>query len=142
MRKILALVAVCALLMAGCSSGASGKQFRQIVYSYTGGVAGFDQSMAITANGTFQIAEKGKPGRTGHIANDDLRALRQLVSSINWANVDAEYIDPRVADAIVEGLSVEVGQSTYRTRVGTGGEPPAELAQLLGELKQIFGRQK
>jgi|GEM_PF-3201652 len=142
MRKILALIAVCALLLAGCSSGASGKQFRQIAYSYTGGIAGFDQSMAVSANGTFQIAEKGKPGRTGQISTADLKALRQLVSSINWTNVEEQYIDPRVADAIVEGLSVDLGKSTYRTRVGTGGQPPAELAQLLGKLKQIYDTQK
>lgn len=142
MRTFLALLAVVALALAGCASGSSGKAFRQITYSYTGGVAGFDQSIAISGNGTFQVAESGKPGRTGRLETADLKALRELVGQVSWGDVTEQYIDPRVADAIVEGLSVEAGKNTYRTRVGTGGQPPAELARLLGKLKTMLDTQK
>lgn len=142
MQKIVALLAILALLAAGCSGRPSGKEFRQIVYSYTGGIAGFDSTMAVSSDGTVQVAERGKPGRTGRLTSTELKALRQLVNSIVWADVREEYIDPRVADAIVEGLSVEFRSGTNRTRVGTGAQPPAEVAQLLGKLKLILDAQK
>jgi len=69
MRIFLALLLSVALVAAGCSSG-SGKAFRQITYSYTGGVAGFDQSITIGTNGAFQLTEAGRPGRTGRLSSD------------------------------------------------------------------------
>ncbi|HYF76272.1 MAG TPA: hypothetical protein VD973_04020 [Symbiobacteriaceae bacterium] len=141
MRTFLALLLSVALVAAGCSSG-SGKAFRQITYSYTGGVAGFDQSITIGTNGAFQLTEAGKPGRTGRLSSDELKALRNLTGSISWGAVEEQYLDPRVADAIIEGLSVEVGKNVYQTKVGTGGQPPSELAQLLGKLKTILDTNK
>ena len=142
MRKMVAMLAILALLAAGCASRSSGKQFRQITYSYTGGIAGFNQSMVIAADGSFQVADRGKPGRAGRLSSAEVRALRQLVDGVTWAAVDAQYVDPRVADAIFEGVTVEIGKSTHQTVVGTGGQPPAEVGRLLGKLKQTLDMQK
>ncbi|HYF93686.1 MAG TPA: hypothetical protein VD969_15840 [Symbiobacteriaceae bacterium] len=142
MRNIVALLTIVALLAAGCASRSSGKQFRQLTYSYTGGIAGFNQSLVVTADGSFQMADRGKPGRAGRLPAAETRALRQLVDGVSWSTVDEQYVDPRVADAIFEGVTVQIGKSTYQTVVGTGGLPPAELARLLGKLKQILDMQK
>lgn len=141
MRIFLALLVSVALVAAGCSSG-SGKAFRQITYSYTGGVAGFDQSISIAAGGAFQLTEAGKPGRSGRLSSDDLRDLRELAAAISWGAVEEQYLDPRVADAITEGVTVEIGKHVYQTKVGTGGQPPSELAQFLGKLKTILDTNK
>lgn len=141
MRIFLALLLSVALVAAGCSSG-SGKAFRQITYRYTGGVAGFDQSLSISANGAFQLTEAGKPDRSGRLSSDELKALRDLVGAISWGAVDEQYLDPRVADAIIEGVTVEIGKNVYQTKVGTGGQPPSELAQFLGKLKTLMDTNK
>ncbi|MDF2626230.1 MAG: hypothetical protein K0R39_61 [Symbiobacteriaceae bacterium] len=141
MRIFLALLVSMALFAAGCSSG-SGKAFRQITYSYTGGVAGFDQSITIAANGAYTLKEAGRPDRTGRLTSADIKSLRDLAGAISWGAVAEKYDDPRVADAIFEGLSVEVGKTVYQTKVGTGGQPPSEVAQLLGKLKTILDTHK
>lgn len=141
MRKILALLVVAALLAAGCAR-TSGKQFRQIVYSYTGGVAGFNQSMVIRSDGSFELTDNGRPLRKGRLASQEVTKLRQLVNAVAWTDVQEKYIDPRVADAVMEGLTVEIGKSNHVTVVGTGAQPPAELGQLLGKLKLTLDREK
>lgn len=141
MRKILALLVVAALLAAGCARS-SGKQFRQIVYSYTGGVAGFNQSMVVRGDGSFELSDQGKATKKGRLVTAEVTQLRQLVNAVAWTDLEEKYIDPRVADAIMEGLTVEIGKNQYVTVVGTGGQPPAELGQLMGKLKQILDKQK
>ncbi|HWI60532.1 MAG TPA: hypothetical protein VNT75_01700 [Symbiobacteriaceae bacterium] len=141
MRNYVALLLVAALLAAGCAR-TTGKQFRQIVYSYTGGVAGFNQSMVIRSDGSFELADQGKSGKKGRLSSAEVAHLRQLVNAVAWSDIQEKYIDPRVADAIMEGLTVEIGKNKYATVVGTGAQPPSELGQLMGKLKQILDKQK
>jgi hypothetical protein len=124
---------------AGCASqSGSSKQFKDLTYSLTGGIAGFDQRIAVKADGSYQLSEKGKADRAGKLSDQERKALQDLAGKVKWAGLQAQYVDPKVADAMMEGVKVTIGEKQYETVVGTGGQAPAELSQLLAQLKQIM----
>lgn len=139
MMRLLTIAIALALLVAGCATGGSGKApFDDLVYDLTGGIAGFDQHMAISSDGTFQIAEKGKTGKTGKLTAEQFKTVKDLAAKVNFPALKEEYVNPQVADAMFEGLNVKVGDKTYKTVVGTGGAAPQELLDLTTQLRQIL----
>lgn len=139
MRKamLLALVLVMALA-AGCASQSGSKAFKDLTYSLTGGIAGFDQRLTVKADGSFQLSEKGKAEKSGKLSDQERKALQDLAAKVKWASLEAQYVDPKVADAMMDGVKVTIGEKQYETVVGTGGQAPAELSQLLARLRQIM----
>lgn len=139
MRKLGIWLVLLALVLTGCGASGSGKrEFKSLVYTVTGGIAGLDQRLNITAGGTFQLAEKNRPAKTGTLTAAELKAVQSLVAAVNWPALEQQYVDPRVADAIFEGVTVSVGGKSYTVVAGTGGQPPAELGALLSRLNQIL----
>lgn len=137
--KWLAFVMALLLLvaLAGCGRSA-GQDFSDIKYSVTGGIAGFDQRMVISADGSFQLADRAKTVGAGRLAAKDLKALQAQVAKVRWASLAQQYVDPKVADALLETVTVTIGTKTYTVTVGTGGNPPDELKELLGQLKATY----
>lgn len=139
MKRLVLVVLAAILLMAGCNSGSTGKPtFDELVYDLTGGIAGFDQHLAISGDGAFQIAEQGKSGKSGKLSAAELKTVRDLVGALNWESIKEKYVDPKVADAMFEGLRVSIKDTTHKTLVGTAGAAPAELTELLAKLRQIL----
>jgi len=134
-RYLIALTLTLALLVTAC--GRSSGQFGELVYSLTGGIAGFDQRMNISGDGAVQTAERGRPGKKGKLSAADLTALREAVAKVQWASLREQYVDPKVADAMFDGVTIKIGDKTYSTVVGTGGQAPGELNQLVELLKKI-----
>lgn len=120
--------------MAGC--GASGKpSFTQLTYHLTGGVAGFDRHLSISAKGTYQLTESGRKPQTGTLPGRQVDQLFALVRSVGWAELDPRYLDPHVADAAYEELTVQVNGRGAQVTVGTGGSAPDPLRALLDYLR-------
>jgi hypothetical protein len=144
MRNVLGLLLALSLMLgAGCTPGKSGREgFKELAYSVTGGIAGFDQQLAIGSEGSFQTAEKGKPGKSGSLTAAELKTLRDLVGKVQWAAVAERYVDPKVADALMQTVTVNVGGKQYQTTVGTGGQAPAALMELLGPLQRIYAEHR
>lgn len=139
MQKLITMAIALALLVAGCATGGSGQaNFDDLVYDLTGGIAGFDQHLAISSDGTFQIAEQGKNGKSGKLSADQFRAVKEAAAKVNFAALKEQYVDPKVADAMFEGIRVQIKDKTYKTVVGTGGAAPQELHYLLTELQKIL----
>lgn len=138
-RMVMLGLALAALLTAGCNGLGSGKAaFADLVYTRTGGIAGFDQKLTLSSDGSYQITEKGKQGSSGKLPANLVKEVNALVQQVRWASVKSEYLDPKVVDAIYEGVTVKSGKDSYTTRVGTGGAAPPELTRLLGELNQLL----
>ncbi|HLN65227.1 MAG TPA: hypothetical protein VK464_27210 [Symbiobacteriaceae bacterium] len=139
MRKLGVWLVVLALVLTGCGASGSGRrEFKSLVYTVSGGIAGLDQRLNITAGGTFQLAEKDRPAKTGTLTPAEFKAVQSLVAAVNWPALQQQYVNPRVADAIFEGVTVSLGAKSYTAVAGTGGQPPAELGALLSRLNQVL----
>lgn len=141
MRFVAIALSLLLLLVTGCSTQSAGG-FEELTYHYSGGIAGFDQRLALSSDGTFQIAQKGQAGKKGKIGAADLKAVSDLVAQVQWATLQEKYVDPKVADAIFQEVSVVMEKGNHTTLVGTGGAAPAELGQLLAKLKLILDANK
>jgi hypothetical protein len=138
MKRLVVLLVGLALALTGCFTRSSGKEFRNLVFTVTGGIAGIDQRLTFTTNGAFHLTEKGRPTKTGRLSADELRTVKELAERVNWPALQEQYVDPEVADAIFDGVSIQLGNTTYKTMAGTGGQPPVELGALLSQLKQVL----
>lgn len=138
-RLVLLMILILALA-AGC--GGSGKSgaiaFDELRYHLSGGIAGIDQELLIKADGTYQITDRGKAGATGQLTAAELDGLRERLAKLDWKGLKAEYINPRIADGMVEQLTVKTGTATHAVSVGTEGGAPAALTDLLGRLGQTL----
>ncbi|HEY3364359.1 MAG TPA: hypothetical protein VGK74_04845 [Symbiobacteriaceae bacterium] len=141
MKRVCLLLALLSLLAGGCmSSGEKTPRWERITYSRSGGIAGFDQQLTIGTDGSYNIIDRGRKTVSGKLPGAELKALRERVAAVQWAQMAPKYINPEIADAIFEGVAIDIDAHSYTTLVGTGGAPPAELRQLLQLLMQIATR--
>jgi hypothetical protein len=133
----LMLVMLC--FVAGCSVE-SGGAFSLIKWHRRGGIAGLDQGLAIASNGAVQAQRSGRTGAQAQLDQAEMAELRRLLADVNPDEIETVYKDPQVADAIFEGIAVQVGQGEWRTEVGTGAQAPAQVTDLLHFLGRLYER--
>jgi len=128
---------LCLLPLLGACSQSARADFIEISYHLTGGVAGFDRSVVMSNKGVYQVDEPGGKARSGFLSNQRLRFLMDMVRQIDWANLDRRYTDERIADALLEEITVRTAFGRYNVTIGTGGKVPTALAQLAHLLRQL-----
>jgi hypothetical protein len=131
------LLSLLLLTLTACS-GAGADRLGPLTYGLTGGIAGFDQRLAVAPDGSFQLFDRAQVVRSGRLTGDEMARLRTLAARVPWPEMKSDYVDPRVADALFETITVQVGTVSYTTVVGTGGEPPAALSDLARYLRQLL----
>lgn len=137
MKRIGWLLAL-AVALGGCLSPSGAPKWDTLTYSRTGGIAGFDSQLTVSADGVYQVVDRGRHVASGKLSGAELKALRERVAAVKWGELAPKYVDPRVADAIFEGVSIQLETRGYTTMVSTGGTPPGELVQVLEVLRQIL----
>ncbi|HLO04551.1 MAG TPA: hypothetical protein VK191_15685 [Symbiobacteriaceae bacterium] len=131
----LVLLLVLALL-AGCSRSSSSGTL--VKWRRTGGIAGWDQGLAIAPTGEVQAHTNGRLGPLGHLSPSESAELERLLQAIAPTSLRPSYDDPQVADAIFDSVAVQSTEVRWESQVGTGGKPPPELAALLAFLANLF----
>lgn len=126
------------MILLGCSVGSTAPEFSEVVYHLSGGIAGYNRQIAIAADGSFQVTDKGQPFVRGTLPDRTMKQLQAAMGDVSWVGVAPRYTDPRVADAIYEAITVKVGTKAYTVVVGTGSSPPRPVAVLASVLKQIL----
>lgn len=134
------LAVLAAVLLLGCRT--SGFAYDQIEFSITGGIAGFDQRYVIKSDGTFEQFEKGRVLQTNKLTGEELKGLKERMGKVPWAALQDKYVDPKVADAMFETIVLRTGSKSYKTTIGTGGTPPAELREVLDYLREALRNHK
>jgi hypothetical protein len=125
--------------MVGCSKpSVKPLTFDEVTYSQTGGIAGFDQRLTIRTDGSYQVSDRGKTTRTGKLTTIELGAVQKALALVDWPSVPAKYVDPRVADALFDSVTLKTSGKVYETVIGTGAVAPAELVNLMTQLKQTM----
>ncbi len=138
MRRLWLWVPVLALLLTGCGGEPSrGVAWTELTYHMTGGIAGFDRKVALSADGAFTVTERGRSPVKGKLSSGDLKRLKATIDAVPWRDLQPTYIDPKVADAILENIKILTPDKDFSVQVGTGGSPPAELNDLLKQLKAV-----
>ncbi|MGE5674935.1 MAG: hypothetical protein ACM3XM_13850 [Mycobacterium leprae] len=140
MVKRLAALCFLTFMLTACSteSGQEELRFSRVSYHLTGGIGGFDRQIQIGSDGSFSITELGKPGPTGTLSTAEMNQLRKAIGRVDWGQINSRYVNPRVADAMFEALTVQIKGVEHRTLVSTGGLPPAELQAVTETLRQIL----
>ncbi len=132
---------LCALLVpvAGCAPKATGTgAFTKVVYEVRGGVAGFDRHFAIAADGAYSVRDRGRPDRAGTLPAADVRLLRAAIAKADWSAVAGAYVEPRMADALIETVTLTVAGREYQVVVGSGVIPPAQVQPALDLLRRVL----
>jgi hypothetical protein len=111
--------------------------FTAITYEVTGGFAGFQRKMTITADGKLQIRDARPPkSADGELTKDELAELAKRAAAVDWKTVQPKYVDPQVADAFNVGLTVAVGAETHKTTVTDPA--PAKVPEALASLTKYL----
>ncbi len=131
MRAKAWLLAVVLLAATGCGKESVSFPFEEVRYTLSGGVAGFDRVLSVRPDGSYEIMDDGRSVRRGRLPGEHLRALKERLAAVDWLDLQPEYSDPKVADALFETVIVRTEMQKHETTVGTGGTPPAELSDLL-----------
>lgn len=118
----------------GCSRESVQFSFDEVRYAVTGGVAGFDRSMRIADDGSYQVREGGRVRESGRLSGAQLVELKRLMKAVDWENIKTRYIDGRVVDSLDQTVEFRRGRVSYITTAGTGGDPPEPVAALLAFL--------
>ncbi|MFZ5816071.1 MAG: hypothetical protein ACOY93_12300 [Bacillota bacterium] len=124
--------------MPGCGQPSADFAFTEVGYAVTGGVAGFDRSLRIDPDGSYRATDANRPERSGRLTGAQLRELKRLLGEVDWAGLRFSYVDGRVVDSLHQSLTVRTEQVEHQTTVGTGGEPPPEVAALLAFLDSLL----
>lgn len=104
-----------------------------LAYSRTGGFAGVDDLVVVTADGAVTASTKGRGARSFRLSADELARLRRLADSVDPAALPrAAPTRPGTADAFAVRLSIR-----GRTLALPDGRVPAEVAPLLAELQRL-----
>lgn len=138
-RRWLILVVLLALV-AGC--GRASGPGRLVKWSRTGGIAGFDQGLAIAPTGEVQAHANGRLGPLAHLSRAESAELTRLLQAIEPDSLRPSYTDPKVADALFETVSVQSAELRWESQVGTGGNAPPELTALLTFLAKLFDQHR
>jgi hypothetical protein len=118
--------------------------FTAITHEVTGGFAGFQRKMTITADGKVQVRDARPPKSVdGELTKDELAELNKRAAAVDWKSVQPKYVDPQVADAFNVALTVAVGVETHKTVVSDPApakvpEALASLTKYLRELRQKY----
>jgi hypothetical protein len=133
------LVLVMLCFVAGCSVE-SGGAFRLIKWHRRGGIAGLEQGLAVASSGAVQAQRSGRTGAQAQLDPAEMAQLRRLLADVDPDEIETVYRDSQVADAIFEGVAVQVGQGEWRTEVGTGAQAPPQVTDLLRFLGRLYER--
>jgi len=142
-RALVVLLCACLFPAAGCSPEAAGTgAFTKVVYEVTGGVAGFDRHLAIAADGAFTLRARdgNRPDRSGNLTGREVRTLREAASQADWPASAGAYVDPSMADALIETIRIEVSGQEYQVVVGTGANPPPHVRPMLDQLRRVLAQ--
>ena len=120
--------------MAGCASMSS--QVTPLVeFRRSGGITGRDERLVVRSDGTVQLSRRGAVAEF-RIGGDTLARIRELLGSVNFARLRAEYLPPRPGADLFEYVVVYKDRTirTMDTAV------PAELAPLIQLLSGVANR--
>lgn len=142
-RFVLMLTLILALATGCAGSGTSGAMhFEELRYHLSGGIAGMDQELLIKADGTYQVTERGQAGASGTLSAAELTGLKEWLAKVDWKGLKPAYVNPRIADGMLEELTLTAGSATHSVKVGTEGGAPKALADLLARLNQTLAARR
>lgn len=122
----------------GCGKPSIDLPFEQVSYTQVGGVAGFDRTIQIAADGTYQVTGEDRTSRSGRLSGGRMQELRRLLQAVDWTDLKPEYIDRTIVDSLYQYISVRTARSENQVTVGTGGDVPPTVAALLALLDQVL----
>ena len=131
-------------LVVGCGSASQSgeKTVGRITYSVSGGIAGWQRTVTVEADGTavVQVVRGPSPGTSQHqVEATELKRLHDLVRDPAFAALKNDYLPtPGGADMQDYVLSVEVDGKTLKTMTRDGAEPPQILRDVLIILNGIL----
>ncbi|MFL5803911.1 MAG: hypothetical protein ACJ8CR_19480 [Roseiflexaceae bacterium] len=106
-----------------------------VILHVTGGFAGVDETLTVYTDERLEFSGRGGK-KTAHVAPSELATLQKLLSSPEFAALDAQY--PDVApDAFVYELTVPGGQQPRTVVTADGAKNPPVLNQVLVELNKL-----
>ena len=134
------------LLALGVGCGAapqSGeKTVGRITYSVSGGIAGWQRTVTVEADGTavVQVVRGPSPGTSRHqVEATELKRLHDLVRDPAFEALKKDYLPtPGGADMQDYIVSVEVDSRTITTMTRDGANPPQILRDVLDILNHIL----
>jgi hypothetical protein len=122
--------------VAGCSRPSA--EGALVKWRRTGGIAGVDQGLAISPTGEVQAHSSGRLGAQGDLSKAETAELETLLRAVTPTALRPSYGDPKVADALWDSVIVQSTADRWESQVGTGGNPPPELAALIAFLSQLY----
>jgi hypothetical protein len=131
-------------LVVGCGSApqSGGQTVGRITYSVSGGIAGWQRTVTVDADGTavVQVVRGPSPGTSQHqVEATELKRLHDLVRHPAFAALQKEYLPtPGGADMQDYIVSVEVDGRTITTMTRDGANPPQILRDVLDILNHIL----
>jgi hypothetical protein len=146
MRPLFAALLAAAVLLGACGSENSGPSGSPVIgdisLARTGGIAGIDEEVTITADGEI-LLRRGLDGElqsTGEgLDPAELEALHDLVATAEFRALESDYADPNLCcDQFHYNVTAAVGGDTVTTATADGVEAPEILGQVLAILTPIL----
>ena len=104
-----------------------------IQYQRVGGIAGLDDRLSISKDGTLKLSRRGKNSEK-QIEIKRLQDLQKLISDIQWENLQPSYSPEKKG---VDYLVYTINYSGYRVEMFDTAIPK-ELQPLLSILNEII----
>jgi hypothetical protein len=136
------LVLLAALAACGSTPQPGGQSVGRIIYSVSGGIAGWQRTLTVEPDGTavVQVVRGPSPGTSRHqVEATVLKRLHDLVRDRSFAALQKEYLPPSGgADMQDYVISVEVDDRTITTLTRDGADRPPILRDVLDVLNHIL----